>query len=418
MMKRIFSLLILILPFVIYAQTIEDKLNDVEKQLSDLEQQRFALLGEKEELKLRFLRRELMANGLPLLKTEEELIVHEAMSLVYSEEHEQAKWVAHIILPDVMTGNASRSNDFREDPLVKTGTAVEKDYFLTLPQADGSVKYDGFGFDRGHLAPSADFRWSKKALSESYFYSNMSPQRAEFNREGWGELEAMMRGYIYNNPTSMLYVVTGPVLNEGLPVIERGINKPSIPEYFFKVAMDLDKKRAIGFVMPNERLTYPPESFVKPISEIEEMTGIDFFHNLPDDLEKELEAMTDYAPWMSQSAAGDIAPLRPTSLPPGHFNTVQAQRHKGSDKVVSVCGTVVHTKFSKKGNAMLYLDKGITDPLFIIFIRKDKLINFGYDPVKYLKGQTVCVKGKVGKIGETPTMFLDGETQLWNYEKD
>ena len=113
------------------------------------------------------------------------------MSLVYSEEHEQAKWVAHIISPDIITGNVSRTNDFRPDPHVSTGSTVEEDYFLKYLQPDSSYKYDGYGFDRGHLAPSADFRWSTTALSESYFYSNMSPQRPEFNRGTWAELEGL-----------------------------------------------------------------------------------------------------------------------------------------------------------------------------------------------------------------------------------
>src|SRR5690606_2430798 len=101
----------------------------------------------------------------------------------------QARWVAHIILPDIIDGQVTRSNDFRVDPMVRSGTAVEADYFLQSQKPDGTIEYDGFGYDRGHLAPSADFRWSESALSESYYYSNMSPQLAEFNRNGWAELE-------------------------------------------------------------------------------------------------------------------------------------------------------------------------------------------------------------------------------------
>jgi len=173
------------------------------------------------------------------------------MLLSYNEQHEQANWVAHIIVPDVITGVVFRSNDFRTDPLVKSGTADQADYFLTDTLADGKVKYDGFGYDRGHLAPSADFRWSAKALSESYFYSNMSPQLPELNREIWADLENTLRGYIHNNSDAQLYVVTGPILKNDLPKMERSIHKLSIPESYFKVIIDLKNQRGIGFIMPN-----------------------------------------------------------------------------------------------------------------------------------------------------------------------
>ncbi len=72
------------------------------------------------------------------------------------------------------------------------------------------------------MAPSADFRWSKTALSESYLYSNISPQLADLNRKGWADLEDMIRTYVYENNQD-LFVVTGPVLKKGLTKIERGV---------------------------------------------------------------------------------------------------------------------------------------------------------------------------------------------------
>ncbi len=411
-MYRIIITFFLCIPFLLNAQTVEQKIERVEKQLDELENKRKQLFSEIEDYKLEILRRELKAYGLPKVESGETLIEHEAMSLVYSEEHEQAKWVAHVIMPDVTTGNAARSNDFRPDPKVKTGTALEIDYFLTDTLPDGTIEYDGFGYDRGHLAPSADFRWSAKALSESYMYSNMSPQLPEFNREGWGELEAMMRGYMYHHPGAMLHVVTGPVLEEGLPTIERSVNHPSIPKYYFKVAIDIKNEKAIGFVMPNQRLSYPIETFAKSIDEIEKMTGIDFFHKLNDGLEVKLEKMSDPSPWMHQSSVGDVLPLYAPGLPKNHFNTIQAERWKNRDKKVTVCGTVVHSKKSKKGNVMLYLDKGIADPVFIVFIRQEDEQNFSMNLLADLKGQQIAVTEKIGKIGETPTMFIKNEKQL------
>jgi endonuclease G len=107
------------------------------------------------------------------------------MVLSYAEEYEQARWAAPIIRPEVTEGRGARTNDFREAPLMATGMAVEADYFLKYLQPDSTNKYDSFDWDPGHLAPSAGFRWLKTATSESYFYSNFSPQLDHFNRNGW-----------------------------------------------------------------------------------------------------------------------------------------------------------------------------------------------------------------------------------------
>lgn len=212
--------------------------------------------------------------------------------MVYAEAFEQAKWVAHIVLPDVVNGNEGRTNDFRPDEKIKTGSAVETDYFLRIPITDSTFKYDGFGYDRGHLAPSADFRYSKKALSESYLYSNMSPQVAKLNGGHWAELEDVIRQYVVRNKTQV-YIVSGPVLRPGLPKIERGTNKVSIPEFYFKVALDETNQRAIGFIMPNKDCEYPVMSYACSIDSIESVTGIDFFASLPDDKEGTLESKYD-----------------------------------------------------------------------------------------------------------------------------
>ena len=154
---------------LISAQRLDVQIQQFEAEQRALQLRQTQLLDTLESLKLRRIRRDLHVTGLPKLRPGEQLIEHAAYMLVYDEQHEQAAWVAHIIVPEVLNGNVSRTNDFRTDPLVLTGTAVEKDYFLKYKQEDGSFEYDGFGYDRGHLAPSADFRWSQQALSESYF---------------------------------------------------------------------------------------------------------------------------------------------------------------------------------------------------------------------------------------------------------
>jgi len=400
------------------AQDIAVQIQQLEKENKSLEDQQIANNTQIEDLRLKQINLDLKAVGLPQHKgVEQPIIHHHAMSLVYSEEHEQALWVAHIISPEIMKGSVFRTNDFRPDPKVKTGTAIEADYFLKELQADSTYKYDGFGYDRGHLAPSADFRWSQKALSESYFYSNMSPQLAEFNREAWAELENLLRGYLYRNPETQLHVVTGPILEDGLPVIERGINKVSIPKRYFKVALDLNNKRAIGFIMPNQAIQYPLASFAKTIDEVEKETGLDFFGRVDKNIQDKVESTIDKMVWIPSTNKGDVEPIYPTELSRGQYNTIQAQRQMDVDKEIFVCGTVVSTRLSRKGNVLINLDKQFPNQIFTIFIRKQHIVNFTYNPVEYLKDKKMCFKSKVKNLNGTATMFIEHEKQVVEFKK-
>ena len=98
-----------------------------------------------------------------------QVIHHTGYCLLYNEQHEQAEWVAYQLTAGETQKSVDRSNRFLVDPDVISGSAENKDY-------------SGSGFDRGHLAPAADMGWSATTMKESFFYSNMSPQRPEFNR--------------------------------------------------------------------------------------------------------------------------------------------------------------------------------------------------------------------------------------------
>lgn len=405
MMKTILTALLLSIVLAASAQQLDADIDALNQQLAELARQRQQLGGQLEELKLQRIQRDLKAIGLP----SEDYILHSAMALEYAEEHEQARWVAHIILPDIITGSVGRTNDFRPDPLVATGSAVEADYFLKYLKPDSTYDYDGFGYDRGHLAPSADFRWSERALSESYFYSNMSPQIDVFNREGWAELESLIRGYVFRNPGSQLFVVTGPILREGLPVIERGVNKVSIPEYFYKVVLDREKGTGIGFIIPHRQINAPLETFAVSIDEVEQRTGLDFFNLLPEPEEAALESRLEKSAWIPELAGGDVEPLYAPSLPPNHFNTVQAKLYMGKGEEITVCGTVVGTRRSRSGNAWLNLDKQFPNQIFSVFVRKEDLPNFSYNPDEYLLNKKVCFTGKVENFSGTPTMNVEVE---------
>jgi endonuclease G, mitochondrial len=376
-----------------------------------------AVEGKIETRKLEIVQTDLRDKGLPALLPGEEVVMHSCMALVYDEPHEQAKWVAHMVLPDIIEGKITRSNDFRIDDMVKTGSTNELDFFLKTAKSDGTFEYDGFGYDRGHLAPSADFRWSLKALSESYFYSNMSPQLPEFNRELWSGLEDKVRGYIFRNPGSRLFVVTGPILDAKPAVIERSPNKVAIPKAFFKVVMDLEQGRAIGFVVPHQNSLTPLKNFAMTIDEVEKQTGLDFFAKLPDDQEAKMESQNVVRDWLPEDGAASAEPLFPPSLPKNHFNTVQAKLYMDKNQEVTICGTVVGARRSKAGNILLNLDKPFPDQIFTVFIKEEDIIHFGYDPETAWKGKVIAARGKVIDLGGTPAMYVSKEDELKEFVK-
>lgn len=411
-MQRIVVVAFLISSTFAFSQSVDEQINLLNKQKITLNKDILNIENQIVDIKLNRVRLDIQKVGLPKLQPEETLINHSAMSLVYSEKHEQAKWVTHIITADIINGKTGRSNDFRVDPLVKTGTASEKDYFLKTLKEGSKDKYDydGFGYDRGHLAPSADFRWSKKALSESYFYSNMSPQLAKFNREKWADLEGLLRGYVYEHPKTQLYVVTGPLLNDSLSVLERGVNKVSIPGYFFKVLLDLTNNKAIAFIMPNKELKYPVSSYAVDINEVEEVTGINFFYQLEDSLEEHLEAQKNISIWVPEKQKGDVKPLYQPDLPKGIFNTVQAKRNMGTSKKMTIRGTVVGARKTRNGHLFFNLDKSYPNQIFTVAIWKQNILNFTYDPLTEWKGKQVTITGKIADFDGIPTMIIEKES--------
>lgn len=400
------------LPFFACAQSTADRIKTAYLQLNELDSQRAKIAGTIEVLKLQQIQEDLDAIGLPALQPGDELVKHSAMTLAYADKFEQARWVAHIITPDVTNGTVFRTNDFRPDEKVTTGSAVEEDYFLKKLKADGSYDYDAFGYDRGHLAPSADFRWSKTALSESYYYSNMSPQLAEFNRGSWGQLEDAIRGYLYSHPGAFLYVVTGPVLKDGLPKIERGKNKVSIPELYWKAVIDINGKKGIGFIMPNRSNSEPLQKFAVTIDDIEKLTGLDLFNKLPAATQAEIESQQDAAAWLPSFNLTDADPLPQQALPKNHFNTVIAKDWAGRAETINVCGRVVGTRKSRAGNILINLDKQFPNQVFTVFVKKEDILNFNYDLTEVLKNKIICVKGRVFSQDGVPTMYIQSQNDI------
>lgn len=205
--------------------------------------------------------------------------------ICYRESYEQAEWAAYCLEREELVKNASRGNDFRPDPEIKTGSASLADYKKS-------------GYDRGHLAPAADFAFSEEAMSESFYLSNMSPQAPGLNREIWQYLEGQVRKWA--DAYGKVYVVTGPVLEKNAEEYDYiGSNKVSVPEYYYKVLLAPEKEsaKAIAFILPNKKCPDTFWDYAVSIDEVEKRTCIDFFHLMEDTLENKLEANSSIEAW-------------------------------------------------------------------------------------------------------------------------
>lgn len=211
-----------------------------------------------------------------------EVVRHTYYVLSYNEDNEQAEWVAYELTRDRLNENwAERPNTFRPDPDVRTESATPRDY-------------SGSGYDKGHLCPAADMAFDGKAIDETFYMSNMSPQARAFNGGVWRELEECTRDWA--RKFQRLYVATGPVLSQ-TPLGQIGFSKVTVPASYYKVLYAPEQHRAIAFILPNAMSTRPVMDYACSIDEVEKLTGLDFFPNLLKGLDEELEGSLDKTAW-------------------------------------------------------------------------------------------------------------------------
>ncbi|HOM65150.1 MAG TPA: DNA/RNA non-specific endonuclease [Ignavibacteriales bacterium] len=223
----------------------------------------------------------------PYYNNGEIIVKHKYFILCYDEGNEIPKWVAHVLTRDrVNKIVVKRTDDFREDPYVPTKSALPEDY-------------KGSGYDRGHMLPAADMRWSKEAMSETFYMSNMVPQARKMNSGIWNEIETKVREWakIYDT----LFIVTGPIITKYPPQKIGRINKVTVPDYLYKAILRKQngELNAIAFIVPNQNKlkSYKIFDYIYPIDSVEVKTGLNLYYKLPDDIEEEVESKVNIKMW-------------------------------------------------------------------------------------------------------------------------
>ena len=217
-----------------------------------------------------------------LVPRQEQIIHHKGYTVSYNKDLKIPNWVSYELTRQETKGKEKRSDNFIADPLVKGAIATNADYARS-------------GYDKGHMAPAADMKWSPEVMKESFYFSNMCPQHPQLNRRGWKNLEEKIRDWAIAD--SAIIIICGPIINQSSRTI--GKSKVAVPERFFKVVLSPFVKpvRGIGFLFNNRQAVEPLSTYAVTIDSIEKLTSMDFFSPLPDEIENEVEANADYYQW-------------------------------------------------------------------------------------------------------------------------
>lgn len=210
------------------------------------------------------------------------IIRHKHFFLSYSEEHEQAEWAAYYLTGKSQFEHHYERPYFKQDPLVDTESAHWNNY-------------KNAGYDKGHLVPAADMKFSAEAYKDTFLTSNVAPQNRDFNAGVWNRLEQKIR--YWADKYTALFIVTGGILHDNLITI--GEEEVSVPEYFFKIVVRVqdDALVMISFLVPNKDSDAPLYTFAKKIDEIEAITKIDFNQRLSDRIEEKIKKELNYKEW-------------------------------------------------------------------------------------------------------------------------
>lgn len=232
-------------------------------------------------------------------------------ALEWDNTKRHANWVAFTFDTTTSADNVKRTDAWSVDPKLPAEMQVQ----------ESDHKNDGF--DKGHLCASEDRVYLKEANEQTFYYSNMSPQLNDFNGGFWGKLEARVQTWGRSTAEGVydkVYVTKGGTLNKllknfkgttvngGTPTTDANgftIHGLACPEYYFMAVLSQkdDVFHAIAFLVPHkEGMTRNPSSdelkkYVVSVDKLEEETGIDFFCNLPDVLENEVEAAYNLNDW-------------------------------------------------------------------------------------------------------------------------
>ena len=214
--------------------------------------------------------------------TTEQILKRTAYTASYNQKTRNPNWVGWVLTAEHTDG-----------PYERKGIKFEEDEEVPAPRARYSdIRESECGYQRGHLCPAADNKWSFKTQKEAFLMTNICPQNGDLNQRDWKYLEQDCREWALKY--GKIYIVAGPICNKKRPKTV-GENKVAVPDAFFKVVLMVPESggkdaKAAGFVYDNKEGHHPASHYQKTIDEVERMTHLDFFHQLDDQIENDIES--------------------------------------------------------------------------------------------------------------------------------
>lgn len=234
-----------------------------------------------------------------------EIIVHEAeinsttkkravnYSLEWDHDKKATRWVCYKMYLDVNASPWNRGNWPNGDPWA---------YDPSVPQSEQQATYNELSkstpplpnstyYEKGHILASADRLCSQEANGQTFYMTNIYPMVKNFNGGVWATLEGRVRGWA--NASDTLYVVKGGTIDDEKNILARTIGNHIVPKYFYMALMSKkgNNLTAIGFWLEHKDITSwgNLRDYAFSIKELEDKTGLNFFCNLPDDKEIQIE---------------------------------------------------------------------------------------------------------------------------------
>lgn len=213
----------------------------------------------------------------------EQIIIHTGYTVSYNSDWKIPNWVAYELTREEVEGVVPRFDAFLPDPEVPSGKSAT------------TYDYQNSGWDKGHMAPAGDMKWSEQAMRESFYLSNICPQNKNLNSGIWNDLEIQVRELARQKGS--IYVVCGPIVSKQPQTI--GSNNVAIPDAFFKVLLQNDNENyaAIAFMFANKSGRKPLSTYAMSVEDLQIITDIDFFPTLPDSIEEKVKNQVDFTRW-------------------------------------------------------------------------------------------------------------------------
>ena len=219
----------------------------------------------------------LSASGveLPFFSDNEDIVVHLGYTASYNHTTLCPDWVAWELTADEAAGQCNGQYSFSWDPSVQFPKASREDYSHS-------------GYDKGHMAPRADMKWSEQALEESYYFTNICPQNHEMNSQAWRKIEELTRRLA--GCYGSVLVVCGPIF-DSVNSQHIGQRCVHIPDRFFKaLAVRVGGEwHTVGFLVENNVQTRSPRHYATSVDNVEAVIGRDLFPSLPEAAESTFE---------------------------------------------------------------------------------------------------------------------------------